>query len=89
MEAFSGALARDRTVVRDTSYVFAGRPVRMRVLGSELAARTHRAFGHLRGRHDVACPRPLQIDVWDESQARLSQMSKDLRSLIWSRAAEC
>jgi hypothetical protein len=75
-QAFSEALARDRAVVRDASYVFAGRPVRMRVLGAELAARTHRAFGHLSGRHDAACPRPLQIDVWDESQARLSQVGE-------------
>ena len=48
-------------------YVFAGRPVRLRIVGRRLAERTHRAFAHLR-RDGAPAARPFYIDVWDESE---------------------
>lgn len=66
--AFFEALRRHPRSVRDELYVFAGRPVRLRVLGAALATRTHRAFAHLRRAHIAAKPL-LTIDLWDETEA--------------------
>jgi hypothetical protein len=66
--AFLEALRRHPDRLRDELYLFAGRPVRLRVLGAGLAARTHRAFGHLRRARDAAKPL-LTIDLWDETEA--------------------
>jgi hypothetical protein len=73
-EAFSEALAHDGATAREADYAFAGRPVRLRVLGSELATRTHRAFGHLSRGWGASSPRPLRIDVWEEPHERLSHV---------------
>ena len=64
--AFFEALRRHPRSVRDELYVFAGRPVRLRVLGAALATRTHRAFAHLRRAHIAAKPL-LTIDVWEHA----------------------
>ena len=66
--AFAEALSRHPRSVREETYAFAGRPVRLRIVGDRLAARTHRAFAHL-GRHAEAAARPmLEIDLWDEEE---------------------
>lgn len=65
--AFAAALARHPDAVHTAAYAFAGRPVRLRVVGDRLAARIQRAFAHLR-RDDAGAPAPLAIDVWDEAE---------------------
>jgi hypothetical protein len=65
--AFAEAVGRHPGAVSAHEYAFAGRPVRLRVVGQRLAERTHRAFAHLR-RDGGHSPRPLQIDVWDETE---------------------
>ena len=66
--AFDEALDRDPDGVRERSYLFAGLPVRLRVVGGELGARTHRAFAHLRRADDDARPPLLRIDLWEETE---------------------
>ncbi len=65
-------------VLRDESYLFAGRPVRLRVAGGRFGERTQRAFSHLRSARAVAqgavlpqiAPSPgLVIDLWDERES--------------------
>jgi hypothetical protein len=65
---FRDALQRQPDRVRDETYLFAGRPVRLRVLGTELGTRTHRAFSHLRRARGAVDPL-LTIDLWDEAEA--------------------
>jgi len=79
--AFMEALERAPAAVRDEVYVFAGRAVRLRVVGAGLAARTHRAFGHLRRGGADTEPPILRIDLWDETEtgtAGLDTASTDL-----------
>lgn len=62
----------------DRSYSFAGRPVRLRVLGARFGERTHRAFSHLRvtrpggGGAGTAAQggrfAELVIELWDERE---------------------
>jgi hypothetical protein len=73
--AFAAALGRHPGAVREERYAFAGRPVRLRVVGARLAARLHRAFAHLR-RHAAADVEPmLAIDVWDEEETGVSDLA--------------
>jgi hypothetical protein len=79
--AFLEALERAPATVRDEVYVFAGRAVRLRVVGAGLAARTHRAFGHLKSGSADTEPPILRIDLWDETEtgiARLEAASTDV-----------
>jgi hypothetical protein len=66
--AFEKALGAPGAVVRQESYMFAGRPVRLRAVGARFAERTHRAFAHLKGGPQPARA-PLLIDLWDERAA--------------------
>ena len=67
-EAFAEALARQADAVRNEVYLFAGRPVRLRIVGAGFAERTHRAFGHLRPTAgDLVAP-VLTVDLWDETE---------------------
>ena len=65
---FAEALARRPGALREADYLFAGRPVRLRVVGARLAERTHRAFTHLRRPGAAAGVPALHIDVWDEAE---------------------
>lgn len=67
---FVAALARHPGSLREERYVFAGRPVRLRVVGAEMAMRTHRAFAHLRCTGDLRSP-ALRIDLWDETETAI------------------
>jgi hypothetical protein len=64
---FFDALRRHPQRMRDEIYLFAGRPVRLRVLGTALGTRTHRAFAHLRRARGAGEPL-LTIDLWDETE---------------------
>lgn len=66
------------TPLIDRSYSFAGRPVRLRVLGARFGERTHRAFLHLRRSESSAGALPtaytnssagLVIELWDEHES--------------------
>ena len=66
--AFLDARQRTPRSVREASYRFAGRSVRLRVVGAALGDRTHRAFAHLR--RDPAGAQPeLTIDLLDEAES--------------------
>ena len=59
------AVAGPELVERD--FTFAGRQVRMRVAGRELAEHLMRPFAHLRTAHSrTPAPAALTIDAWDE-----------------------
>jgi hypothetical protein len=65
-EGFLAALQRHPTLIRQADYAFAGRSVRLRVVGAGLGKRSHRAFSHLR---IARAPAPtLAIDLWDETE---------------------
>jgi hypothetical protein len=64
--AFDRALASHPWLARIEHYRFAGRPVRLRVVGRQLAERTHRAFAHLRHDPDPAGDAGWGLDLWDE-----------------------
>lgn len=75
----------EQVVVRD--FIFAGRRVRMRVAGRELAEHLTRPFGHLRdaqvrdarGRDDGDESVALTMDVWDERAVHVPYPSADDR----------
>jgi hypothetical protein len=70
---FAAALRAQPFSVHDESYSFAGRAVRLRVVGEELGARTHRAFRHLR-RTDPGTEPVLRIDLWDETETGIDAL---------------
>jgi hypothetical protein len=49
-------------------FSFAGRPVRLAMLGPRLAERTQRAFAHLRRGPDADPDQALTIELWDETE---------------------
>jgi hypothetical protein len=69
--AFDDAFRTQPGAVYTAWFAFAGRPVRMRVLGRELSEGLGRPFAHLA----AAAPSPanpqLTIDAWDEQEAAL------------------
>jgi hypothetical protein len=48
-------------------FIFAGVPVRFRIVGRKLADELLRAFSHLRQGGEPSSPPQLDIDLWDES----------------------
>jgi hypothetical protein len=62
------AAARDGAELHVAHFSFAGRPVRLSVLGPGLAARTQRAFAHLRRGPGEARDQTLTIELWDETE---------------------
>jgi hypothetical protein len=64
--------ACDGAELHVADFSFAGRPVRLSVLGPRLAARTQRAFAHLRRAPDEAADRTLTIELWDETETGVS-----------------
>lgn len=65
--AFLDAMRRQPQSVRDGFYRFAGRTVRLRVVGAALGDRTHRAFAHLR--EPAGAAPELTIDLLDEAES--------------------
>lgn len=81
-EAFTRALESQPESVVERWYVMAGRPVRFRVVGTELARTVLRPFFHLR--IDPAARPVLSVDLWDESETQVRSAVCDARSdLEW------
>ena len=53
--------------VRESFCEFGGKPVRLRVVGAQLAHHVRRAFAHLERDDCGSATRALRIDLWDES----------------------
>jgi hypothetical protein len=65
-EAFHRALEAGGDAVTESYFTFAGRAVRARIVGRDLANHVARAFAHLAG---PVCPTPrLTIDLWDQGE---------------------
>jgi hypothetical protein len=64
--AFARAAAEEPGALRESWLRFAGRPVRLRAVGEELARNAVRAFVHLTAEPGEGEPE-LTIDLWDES----------------------
>jgi hypothetical protein len=56
---------------RETHYVFAGKSVRMRIVGDTLATHVEAPLSHLRAA-DPAAPPQLTIDLWDVHETAVS-----------------
>ena len=70
-EAFAEAKRLHPYAFRDSSYVFAGQPVRMRIVGRKLAEFMDLPFAHLRA-GDKCLPVPrLSIDIWDQAETNV------------------
>ncbi len=67
-DALAEALDRAPGELCEATYGFAGRPVRLRVVGSRLAERTRRAFAHLQRTLDAGTAPALRVDLWDETE---------------------
>lgn len=67
-ERFQAAAAARPGDVCESFYRFAGRPVRVRVVGRELNAQILRSFSHLRVASKASRP-ALRIDLWDASSS--------------------
>jgi len=65
--AFDEAIARRPDGVRQWWGRFAGRPVRLRVVGPMLAEHVNAAFEHLRVDEDDATTPALTVDLWDRA----------------------
>lgn len=87
--AFDRAAGRTGCV-RESWYRFAGRPVRMRVVGEELASAMEAPLAHLRA---AAAPRPtLGIDLWDEACTGVEaprEARASLTASTWTMGAGC
>jgi hypothetical protein len=65
---FQFAAAKYPTELHESFYIFAGHPVRLRVVGSELASHIGRPFSHLRTEQAGSAPPPLTIEIWDKNK---------------------
>jgi hypothetical protein len=71
-EAFAETKRLHPCAFRDSSYVLAGRPVRMRIVGRKLAEFMDVPFAHLRS-EDKHLPVPgLTIEIWDQAETNVS-----------------
>ncbi len=66
-EAFEHALREHPKDRSELWYTFAGRPVRLRVVGRELAALVQRPFSHLRLPVREPVQPDLCVDIWDQA----------------------
>jgi hypothetical protein len=67
--AFAEAVTSEPNELLESFYLFAGRAVRVRVLGRELAEHIDRPFSHLRTDGPVSRPQ-LTIELWDAHRTR-------------------
>jgi hypothetical protein len=66
--AFERAATRYSDRLHESLYLFGGYPVRVRVVGNQMASQITRPFSHLKAdRSDLGDPQ-LTIDLWDESE---------------------
>lgn len=71
-EAFAEAKRLHPHAFRESTYVLAGQPVRMRIVGLKFAASMHLPFAHLRA-EDPHLPVPgLTVELWDQSETNVS-----------------
>lgn len=68
---FADALGGHPALVQEAVYAFAGRSVRLRVVGSGFGQRTHRAFSHLLAQGNGNGQPILRIDLWDETETAI------------------
>ena len=66
--AFELAAANHPGELYESFYIFAGQPVRMRVVGRELANHIGRPFSHLRTDEPSSAPLQLTIEIWDKNK---------------------
>ena len=70
-EAFAEAKRLHPCAFHNSSYVFAGQPVRMRIVGRKLAEFMDLPFAHLQS-EDKRLPVPrLSIDIWDQAETNV------------------
>ena len=71
--AWHSAARANPDAVRESVYEFGGKPVRLRVVGAQLAHHIRRTFAHLE-RDDCATGIPvLRIDLWDEADTGVAR----------------
>lgn len=86
LAACEQALTARPELVFESSFMFGGQQVRMRVVGRELSEHLTRPFAHLRTPPDDSAPAALTIDVWDERQAHVPYPSggdTDPTETVW------
>jgi len=86
--SFVAALAHHPGSLREEHYVFAGRPIRLRVVGAGMAMRTHRAFAHLRCTGALRAPM-LRIDLWDETETAIPGLPESSTTDLERRWLAC
>ena len=69
--AFEQALRKFRNRLHEASYLFGGYPVRVRIVGYEMARQITRPFSHLKTDAADIKPPQLTIDLWDESETNI------------------
>jgi len=70
-EAFAEAKRLHRCAFRDSSYVLAGQPVRMRIVGRKLAEFMDLPFAHLRCEDKYLSVPGLTIEIWDQAETNV------------------
>lgn len=65
--AFDESLQKFPDQVVESSYVFSGQNVRMRLIGESFAQNVMKPFAHLRNGKARGAARQLKIDLWDEN----------------------
>jgi hypothetical protein len=71
-EAFAEAKRLRPCAFLDSSYVLAGQPVRMRIVGRKLAEFMDLPFAHLRSEHKHLPVPGLIIEIWDQTETNVS-----------------
>src|SRR4029453_19005592 len=64
-------------------YIFAGRCVRIRIVGRELTKHFGRPFSHLRAPEQKPGPTQLTIDIWDANKANTIEKISDRDGMEW------
>ena len=81
---FEEAAARHPDELDESYYIFAGRSVRVRIVGRELTKHFGRPFSHLRTREQRSGPSQLTIDIWDANKANTIEKISDRDGLEWT-----
>ena len=69
--AFQQAMVENPHSLSESAFIFAGRQVRIRVLGRKMAQQVLRPFSHLGSNGSGAVHPHLTIDLWDRSEMNI------------------
>jgi hypothetical protein len=71
-QVFAEARRLHPRAFRESSYILAGRPMRLQIVGRRLAEFIESPFAHLRADEEHSAPPHLTIQLWDEAETSIA-----------------